>query len=177
MPVRRGLWRTAAAPGRDETRTRDPLVYTYWQTTYKLKIRANIRPILLRQGEPGTPQYIIWKRSLIGSDVRTLSEWDIHEAIQLWYWLKLIWLIWLRQSWLQSNKCTQDKGKIVMWLGIHCCMPVRRVSKCDPQWDQTREEAVLSNLILLHTLPKVQSSQHRFFRFFCMFVPLKYSMT
>ncbi len=25
-----------------------------------LKIRANIRPVLLRQGEPGTPQYIPW---------------------------------------------------------------------------------------------------------------------
>ncbi len=47
-------------------------------------------------------------------------------------------------------------------------MPVRRVSQSDLQWDQTREEALLSNLILLYTLPKVQSSQHRFF---CLFVP------
>ncbi len=46
MPARRGLQRTALALGRNETRANDPL-------------RANIRPVLLRQGEPGTPQYII----------------------------------------------------------------------------------------------------------------------
>ena len=38
VSARRGLWRTAFAPGHDETRTSDPLVrqqvvYTYWQTT------------------------------------------------------------------------------------------------------------------------------------------------
>ena len=34
--------------------------YTYWQTTKKWKIWANIRPVLLRQGEPGMPQYFVF---------------------------------------------------------------------------------------------------------------------
>ncbi len=37
VPARRGLQRTALAPGRDETRASDPLVRTYWQTTKNLK--------------------------------------------------------------------------------------------------------------------------------------------
>ncbi len=31
------------------------------------KIRANIRPVLLRQGEPGTPQYSLHARAVIPS--------------------------------------------------------------------------------------------------------------
>ncbi len=45
VPARRGLRKTALAPGSDETRTRDPLVR---QLTDHLKIRANIRPVLHR---------------------------------------------------------------------------------------------------------------------------------
>ena len=60
VPARLGLQRTALAPARDETRSSDPLVRQYILTDYLKfkKIRANIRPVLLRQGELGTPQYI-----------------------------------------------------------------------------------------------------------------------
>ncbi len=97
VPARRCLWWTALAPGSDETQTRDPLVrqqvdwtWHWWgasnllsgkhktyakyldkvyiMTDYlKLKNTGHTRSVLLRQGEPGMPQYI--KRSLCHSDL------------------------------------------------------------------------------------------------------------
>ncbi len=57
MPARRGLRNTALAPGRDETRQEVECRHTD-RPLKNFKIQANIRPVLLRQGEPGTPQYI-----------------------------------------------------------------------------------------------------------------------
>ncbi len=54
VPARCGLQQTTLAPGSDKTRARDP--------SYKLpkieKDGPTTGPVLLRQGEPGTSQYI-----------------------------------------------------------------------------------------------------------------------
>ena len=60
VPARQGLRRNALAPGSDKTRTRDPLSPSVYILTdhSKIKNRGQHWPVLLRQGEPGTPQYI-----------------------------------------------------------------------------------------------------------------------
>ncbi len=57
VPARWGLRQTTLAPGSDKTRVQG----SFWSVnrwTVKKKHGSTIGPVLLRQGEPGTSQYI-----------------------------------------------------------------------------------------------------------------------
>ncbi len=71
VPAKRGLRRTALAMDSDQTRTRDPYLSVFCATGSKFLV-GNVSKFLepsLRQGEPGMPQYIQWRRPIHDSMV------------------------------------------------------------------------------------------------------------